>query len=531
MKTLRNPLALLALLLLTLLAGCHQQPAQTAPVASAPPRVGATLNILAGSELKDLDFLELEMEQAAGASIKWTYTGTLDMVDTLNGSDATAYDLAWAASGKYLSLAAAGKVKTAEKIMLSPVILGVKASSAKRLGWDHKDPTWAEVAQAAKAGSFSYGMTNPTASNSGFCAVVGVAAALSGKGDGLTAADIQGEKLRQFFSGQKLTAGSSGWLADAYAKTPAGLDGLINYESVILSLNAGGSLAEPLVPVYPSEGIITSDYPLMLLNPARREAYERLVAFLKTDEVQNRIMLRTHRRPVTPTVKPAAEFGNRLLIELPFPGNLDVLDALLTAYQDELRRPGHTYFVLDTSGSMQGARIHDLREGLEALTSGGPGSSRFSRFTLREKVDLITFSSKVKTTDRLDFGSTQQFGKTAGDYRQFVDGLKPDGGTAIYDAVLEAYRRAAKDQKAEPDRYYTIVLMTDGANNEGASFGEFRALWDQLGDVKSVRVFPILFGESRIEEMKALAELTGGRTFDGRTESLTKVFREIRAYQ
>ena len=487
------------------------------------------LTILAGSELKDLEFLKAELEQAAGTSIRWKYSGTLDMVDAVNALEPEA-DLVWAASGKYLSLAAPGKVKASEKIMLSPVILGVKQSVANSLGWARKSPTWGEVAAAVKAGKFRYGMTNPTASNSGFCAVVGVAAALSGKTDGLTPADIPTALLKDFFSGQKLTSGSSGWLADAYVKDASQLDGLINYESVILSLNQAGTLAEPLTPVYPLEGIITSDYPLMLVNAEQRTAYDKLVAFLKTDAVQQRLMSDTNRRPVVATVKPAAEFGNALLIELPFPGSLETLDALLIAYQDDLRRPGHAYFVLDTSGSMSGDRIQALREGLATLTGEG-GGSRFARFNLREKVDLIPFANRLKPGLDLDFGSGAAFAAAQAQYRGFVSSLDADGGTAIYDALLEAFRHAAEDQRAEPDRYYSIVLMTDGQNTDGRDFADFQREWQQLGDVKSVRVFPVLFGDSDVDEMKAVAEMTGGKTFDGRKDSLAKVFKEIRGYQ
>lgn len=528
-----KPLKLFLLIVVVALAArfCHRSDDQSSSGGDGAAETGG-LRILAGSEIKDLEFLHGEMEAAAGTPIHWSYSGTLDMVDALNASDtSSAPDLVWAASGKYLSLAAAGKVKASEKIMLSPVILGVKASVARQLGWDRADPSWAEVAAAVKAGRFHYGMSNPTASNSGFCAVVGVAAALSGKTDGLEVADIQSERLRDFFAGQKLTAGSSGWLAEAYLKDPSTLDGLINYESVILSMNAGGQLAEPLRAVYPREGIITADYPLMLVNEAQRGAYEKLVAFLKSEPVQRRIMEQSHRRPVLPSVPPAAEFGNQLLIELPFPATLATLDALLTAYQDDLRRPGHAYFVLDTSGSMSGERIEALRDGLSVLTSGEGGGQRFLRFALREKVDLIPFSSGVHPGLKLDFGSGAAYQEARAQYAGFVGQLQADGGTAIYEGLLAAYRQAAIDQQAEPQRYYSIVLMTDGQNTQGRDFAEFRQAWEQLGDIKSVRIFPILFGDSDVEEMKALAELTGGKVFDGRKTSLAKVFKEIRGYQ
>ena len=54
------------------------------------------------------------------------------------------------------------------------------------------------------------------------------------------------DALRAFFKGQTLTAGCSGFLADTYVRQQDTLDGIINYESVLMSLNAGGKLHEPL---------------------------------------------------------------------------------------------------------------------------------------------------------------------------------------------------------------------------------------------------------------------------------------------
>ena len=44
-----------------------------------------------------------------------------------------------------------------------------------------------------------------------------------------------------------------------------------------MGLNGGGKLTEPLTLIYPKEGIITADYPFMLLNEAKRDAYDKVV--------------------------------------------------------------------------------------------------------------------------------------------------------------------------------------------------------------------------------------------------------------
>ena len=99
-------------------------------------------------------------------------------------------------------------------------------------------------------------MTNPASSNSGFTALLGVAAAFAGSADAIDAGKIDKGAMSELFAGQKLTAGSSGWLADAYVASQDNLDGIINYESVLLSLKAGGKLKEPLTIVYPADCIV-----------------------------------------------------------------------------------------------------------------------------------------------------------------------------------------------------------------------------------------------------------------------------------
>ncbi|WP_460358655.1 hypothetical protein [Actinoallomurus acanthiterrae] len=74
--------------------------------------------------------------------------------------------------------------------------------------------------------------------------------------------------------------------------------------------------------------------------------------------------------------------------------------------------------------------------------------------------------------------------------------------------------------------------MSDGESNKGASAESFRAWYGgQPPQLRRIPVFTVLFGESAIGQMTALAQLTQGRTFDARAQSLSVVFKEIRGYQ
>ncbi|MBV5296778.1 MAG: VWA domain-containing protein [Rhodoferax sp.] len=525
MKTLMTLLGLCALLL----ASCGKQ-----DTAAAPPDSASTLSVLAGSELKDIEPLLPALTQATGITLQMRYVGTLEAVEKLQAGEAV--DAAWLASNRYAMLVPAAKARIAasERTMLTPVVLGIKDSKATELGWkNNPNITWKDIAQAAAQGKFTFGMTSPASSNTGFSALLGLAAALSGKGDALEEKDIDAKRLAAFFKAQRLTAGSSGWLAEAYLKEPGKVDGIINYASTLLSLNRNPALAEKLVLIYPQDGIATADYPLMLVQPAKRAAYDKVVAYLRGTDFQKSMTAQTLRRPVNPDV-PAPDAGPQALVELPFPAKLAVVDAILAAFDNQLRLPADNTFVLDQSGSMENERIAALKTALLGLSGADASiSGRFTRFRNRERIFLLPFSDTFGSVERFDMGDNASANQaTMAHLSERVNALRANGGTAIFSATRKAYQETAERRRSDPQRFYSIVIMTDGINNAGISVDEFASWHAQLpAQDKGIKLFPVLFGEANPVELQRLAELTGGRTFDSRKSSLQAIFKEIRGYQ
>jgi Ca-activated chloride channel family protein len=519
--------ALVAVLAAGLLAACDNS---SNPDANNPN----TLTVMAGSEVKDLELLFPDIKAATGVSLVMTYTGTLEGAESIAGGTAT--DVAWYSSGHYLSLlpGAGSRVVAKEKIMLSPVIIGVKKSVADQFGWtDNPDVTWKDIEAKSADGSFKFAMTNPAASNSGFVALVGVATALSGSSDSIDTGTIDKAALRAFFKGQALTAGSSGFLADSYVRDQDTVDGIVNYESILMTLNAGGKLKEPLSLVYPNEGIVTADYPFMLLNASKREAYDKVTAYLRTPDVQKRIMTDTLRRPAIPGVPLDARFTSQTLIELPFPAKLETIDALITAYLDEVRKPASAIFVLDVSGSMEGERLDQLKTAMKALTGTDETvTGRFARFRAHEDVTIVTFASGIEDVREFTIDDTAPNGPDMTAIRDYVDGLGTHDGTAIYSGLEKGYEVVAAAQARDPDRLYSIVLMTDGENNAGVEPDQFAQDYEALADpVRAVHTYTVLFGEAERDAMDEIASLTGGSVFDATSTSLQTIFKQIRGYQ
>lgn len=526
--------------LVLLLAACSSDPKPRPGDLSPTPKEGV-LRVLGGSELQDMAPILEEARKATGVTVQLASTGSLDGADTVSAGRADGrYDAVWFSSDHYLRLDENAKSKLVSEtpVMVSPVAVGVRAGMLSELGWgDGSKVTWGQIGDAAAAGRLSYGMADPSRSNSGFSTLVAVASAFSGAASALTDADVRkaSPQLQRFFSGQKLTAGSSGWLAQAYQKPGQGtkVGALVNYESVLHELNRTLGPEDRLTVIRPVDGVVSADYPLSLLASAgrpARDSFQRLTKYLLQSDVQRRISEQTLRRPVTAEVAPAAGLPTDRRRELPFPGSRAVADGLLSAYQNELRRPSRTVYVLDTSGSMDGSRLRSLKAAMTRLT-GADDTRGVRRFRDREEVTLISFASAVKSEKVHVVPATAPEAELAS-INADVQALAADGGTAVYSTLEEAYRVVARQQaEAKDDRFTSIVLMTDGESNEGASDSDFKAFFQGLPEgSRSVPVFPILFGDAAKGQLQGIADLTGGKLFDG-TGSLDGAFEEIRGYQ
>lgn len=506
------------------LAGCGRDNA--VPVV---PEAENAFRILASSEVKDLEPALSAAAREAGVPLKWSFAGALDIIERANEGEQ--FDALLPANGAYAALALLDKPLAREKLFYSRVALGVKEAKWRQLGWEKNPPSWADIARAAGRGQLRYGMTNPAASNSGMSALFAVASAVAGKSEDLAVEDVNGAVLTAFLKGHQLQSGSSGWLGDAFVANPGGVDAMVNYEAVILRKNAELPPEHRLRLVYPRDGVISADYPLLLRNASKRPEYDKLVTALKAKSLQGGAIAQAFLRPSNPEASSVAGLPQEPVSELAFPNRLEVIDAVLSSYLATWRRPASSIFVLDVSGSMsREGRIGAMRNALVTLSGSdaSKASNRYAAFQARERVALLPFSSRVAEPVWINFEGDLASARAS--IRTQAEHLKPDGGTAIYDALFRAEQLAAQERQKDPGRVVSIVLLTDGANNEGARFSEYRERVLQTSGER-FKVFPIVFGESDANEMRELAELTGGRSFDAIKTPLSQVFKEIRGYQ
>jgi Ca-activated chloride channel family protein len=490
------------------------------------------LRVLASSELADMQPVLEQARRETGVELVMTYRGTVDASDELARAPGSGrYDLAWLSSERYLRLKLAasryaGPQPLATDTMTSPVVIGMKPAAAARLrrGTGHEQLSWADIADGAATGQVRFGMADPGHTGSGLAALVGVATAAAGTGRALRTADVSCDRLRGFLAGQVATAGTAAETADRYVAGQDGTDALIDHESALLALNAGGRLRTPLEIIYPRDGIVLSDYPLLLLDPAQRDGYDRLAGWLRSGPAQRQIMERTLRRPLATDVPRDPRLRTAIGNALYFPDEIAVIDRLLADYLPAARRPGVVIFLLDFSGSMQGARMAALRSTFASLSGADRvASGEFARFYRGERLVLMRFAGRVLGAREFTIGG-------APDLAAVNAFLAPDqfaGGTAIWSALAAAYQRAARLRRAEPAVPVSVVLMTDGENNAGISLADFRSRGVPAA-ARGVHTYAIRYGEASRADLDTAARATGGHLVDATATSLRDAVKEIR---
>lgn len=476
------------------------------------------LTFVAGSELRVIEPILKDAQNKLGFPINLKYSGTIEGVESVKNGEA--YDVAWFGNSKYFydSPESSKRIKLSEKIMYSPVIVGVKQTSFDKYQLK-KDAAynWKDISSWIKDKHMSYAMTDPSTSNTGYVALMGVVYATTNKGENLTIKDVKKDVVQDFFKGQTVTAKSSDWLVSKFNES--NVDFIVNYESSILNN------PEPLVPVYPNEGIVTADYPMLLLNDKKTEQYKKLVAYLKENAVQQELVNTYKYRSFNADVmaKQAIFKQDQLLVEMPFNPEQQLSDAILDAYFNELKKPAKFAFVIDTSGSMGGSRENELKTSLDKLLTNR--LSRYTNLRDRETVLVVPFQSDVYDEAVFDNKHTTEM-------NNYIQHLKMDGGTAMYSAVLYAINKLQEERKKYGDQYrYSVVVLTDGITNEGFNFNNFEQWYNDKKFTKGdMRVFAISFGDADLQQLNNLSNLTGGKVFDGKT-SLSSAFKEIRSYQ
>ncbi len=491
-----------------------------------------TFRIISSSENEDMEQMITEYAETKGIDVSFEYAGTLDIMEKLNSGEE--YDAVWTSNSIWLYMLNKNViVSNSKSTSTNPVVFAIKESKADELGFKNKEIYISDIVNAIKNRKLKFSMSNPTQTNSGATAYLGLLSSIAGSPEVLKLENIENNNVKNelisLFEGLERSSGSEDFLEELFIN--GSYEAVVTYESSIININQKLSQdnKETLYALYPIDGVSISDSPFAYIDNGieeKKDSFEVIQNYILSSEGQNELA-KLGRRTWYGGINSNADktifnpnWGidtNRYIVPIKFPST-DIIQEALAMYQSELRKPVHTVFCLDYSGSMKGQGNKELVDAMNYILNEDLAKKDLLQFTEKDQITIIPFSTNVLGT-----WSTKE-GYTISELKNKITSQIPKGSTNIYETSVEAIELLNKE---DLDKYnVSIVLMTDGQSNMG-SFSNLSSYYKIVN--KQIPIYSIMFGDAYEYELQDIADLTNGKIFDGKTD-LLKAFKEVRGY-
>lgn len=440
---------------------------------------------------------------------------------------------------------------------LAPVVMAIwesrlKAIEAKNggkpVGWEEligvmNSPNgWADYGIPGDRTTVYYGHTDPYISSTALSTLISEFYASARYNAGKTDlrklemsdvrnADIQ-KGVRQIESLIKHYSSRTTEFKEYIAQGPNYLDFVALEENDLIYINQGKTQYKPpekLVALYPKEGTFWHEHPFGIPNAEWVTAEQRTAAkifteYIRSETVQRKV-LENGFRPVNPNVAIGYPITPELGVDPNQPTNIltvpdpDVIAAVQTSWQ-YVKKQGDILLVIDTSGSMEGDKISQVREAAAKFMDKMPRQNR---------VGLTIFNDAPE--ERVPLGLVE---KVDGQIRSDVAGLEAGGSTSLYDTLISTIDelQAAELPEGE-DRIRAIVLLSDGQDTNSTA-----TLNDVLAKINTARngrnpilIIPVAYGsDADIAALNSIAQASATKVQSGDPKDIQKLLEIISSY-
>lgn len=389
-----------------------------------------------------------------------------------------------------------------QSLVLTPVVISMWRPMAEALGWPDKPIGWSDMLELINDpqgwgkfghpewGRFSWGHTDPEISTSALSTLLAEFYAAVGKQKDLTVADVQDPKSQQFIrdlgKGIKHYGYNTLIFSENMRKFGTSYISAFPMEEItLIDFNKNKAPQTPLVAIYPKEGTFWHDNPFIVMASAssvEQQAAEQFYNFLFSPESQ-RLAMSYGFRPANIDVPLADPVSLTFGVQpqgpqnvLPVPSAEVIVAAKNTWAQN--RKRADIILVLDISGSMEeDGKLDQAKAGLETF---------LQRILPEDRLGLVSFSSQARvevapallTENRIALGDA-------------IQRLRPEGKTAILDALITAKGELDKLPPLQEERIKAIVLLTDGQDNSSTiSMADLEQQFNETG----ISIFPVAYG-------------------------------------
>jgi Ca-activated chloride channel family protein len=438
---------------------------------------------------------------------------------------------------------------------LAPVVMAIwesrlQAIQAKNggqpVGWEEllevmNSPNgWADYGISGSRTTVYYGHTDPYVSSTALSTLIGefYASARYNAGEEVRRLEMEQVRnedvqagVRQIESLIKHYSARTTEFKEYIAQGPDYLDFVALEENDLIYINQGKTSYKPpekLVALYPKEGTFWHEHPFGIPNAdwvteEQRAAAKVFTEYVRSEAVQQRV-LESGFRPVNPAVPVGYPIVADLGVDPDQPATVltvpdpEVIAAVQASWQ-YVKKQGDVMLVIDVSGSMQGAKIEQVRDAASQFLDNMPTQNR---------VGLMVFNQDPQILHPL-----ASWEATHDDIKRSVGNLQADGDTALYDTLLDAIDHLRATEGDGEDRIKAIVLLSDGKDTISEA-----SLNDVLNRIEEARtgrnpilVIPVAYGsDADIAALNSIARASSTKVQSGAPEDILQVLEIISSY-
>ena len=168
-------------------------------------------------------------------------------------------------------------------------------------------------------------------------------------------------------------------------------------------------------------------------------------------------------------------------------------------------------FVADNSGSMDGEPMNELKSSL---------SNGLSYINDNNYVGLVSYSNNVTVElpiAQLDLNQRSYF-------QGAIDGMKAQGGTSTYEALVVAAKMVQDAQKDHPDAKCMIILLSDGYANGNFTVSDIETPIKDSG----IPIYTISYGsDADKEELQKVSNINEAASINADSDDITYKLKSL----
>jgi len=422
-----------------------------------------------------------------------------------------------------------------ESVAESPLVIGMWRELAESLGWPGFPLGWLDVGSLAQDPSAyqyysggEYGEElrlshpHPGLSGAGAGTLLALVQSAQSKTAAVSADDIQ-EPIVQasvgaFESAVSSFANSTSSLSNNMRERGASYLGAgVMYENDVVYGN--GTMGN-IVPIYPLEGTFMATHPACISQNADTETQEATELFrdyllsIEGQETAVTYALRPVKSntPITPPL--TEEFG----VDLSQPEiifnepNVEALYAVHDLWQTA-RKDVNLVMLLDTSGSMRGGKINNMREAAVQFIEQMGDEDQLTLIAFSTVPDLIIEGAEV--------GPNRQKIINA------ITNLNATGDTTLFDAIGDG--ASSIERTNQTGMTNAMVVLSDGMDTNSSRY-DFDTYLVEVASDNDTTVFTIGYGGDADENVLSTLALEGnGNFYLGDEASIQAIYDEMSA--